>query len=471
MTVREIAALPALIHGAVEPAGAQTLDVVSPTDGQVVARVQVADVATVDHAVAAAREAFPAWAATPVVERAAVLERLADLLIENGEEIAAAVTREMGMPIGLSRLTQVEISAGVLRRVAETARSFAWSEAHTGYTVEHLPVGVVAAITPWNFPIYQVVSKVGPALAAGCTAVLKPSELAPTACHRFVELARQAGVPAGALTLVHGPGAPTGEALVGHAEVDAVSFTGSVTAGARVAALAAAGIRRVALELGGKSASVILDDADLEAVIPRAVRAALLNSGQACNAPTRILIPRDKLATAETLVVQAIAALRVGAPDDADLGPLANLRQHERVTGFVQRAVADGARVVTGSTDALPPPFMQPIVLADVSPDAEVAQEEVFGPVITLFGHDGDEHAVQLANGTRYGLSAEIWGVDETRIKAVASGLRAGQVKVNGVRTRERPDAPFGGFGLSGVGRELGVWGLSEFLEVKAVLA
>lgn len=464
-----IAPLPALIHGTLET-DAGTLDVVSPADGEVVARVQIADAATVDAAVAAAREAFPGWAAVPVAERAAMLERLAELLVESGEDIAAAVTREMGMPIGLSRLTQVEIAAGVLRRVAETARTFGWVEQHNGYSVEHLPVGVVAAITPWNFPIYQVVSKVGPALAAGCTCVLKPSELAPTACHRFVELARQAGIPAGALTLVHGPGVPTGEALVGHRDVDAVSFTGSVTAGGRVAALAGAGIRRVALELGGKSASVILDDADLGSVIPRAVRAALINSGQACNAPTRILVPREKLATAETLVAQTIAALRVGPPEDADLGPLANLRQHERVTGFVQRAVAAGARVIAGSPDALAAPYMAPIALADVDPDAEIAQEEVFGPVITLFGHDGDEHAVALANGTRYGLSAEIWGVDEARIALVARGLRAGQVKVNGVRTRERPDAPFGGFGLSGVGRELGVWGLSEFLEVKAVL-
>jgi acyl-CoA reductase-like NAD-dependent aldehyde dehydrogenase len=464
------AALPALIHDPVTT-DAATLDVISPVDGAVVARIQIADAATVDAAVAAAREAFPAWAATPVADRAAALERLADLLVENGEEIAGAVTREMGMPIGLSRLTQVEIAAGVLRRVAETARTFDWTEDHKGYTVEHLPVGVVAAITPWNFPIYQVVSKVGPALAAGCTCVLKPSELAPTACHRFVELAREAGIPAGALTLVHGPGVPTGEALVGHRDVAAVSFTGSVTAGGRVAALAAEGIRRVALELGGKSAAVILDDADLDAVLPRAVRAALINSGQACNAPTRILIPREKLAAAETLVAQTIAGLKVGPPDDADLGPLANRRQHERVTGFVQRALVDGARVVAGSLDALPAPYMAPIALGDVDPDAEVAQEEIFGPVITLFGHDGDEHAVALANGTRYGLSAEIWGVDENRIQAVARGLRAGQVKVNGVRTRERPDAPFGGFGISGVGRELGVWGLSEFLEVKAVLA
>ncbi len=468
-----IDALPAIIYGRTPQVHAATLDVISPADGQVVARVQVAHEATVDRAVTAAREAFPAWSAVPVQERTAILDRLADLLVEHGDEIAASVSREMGMPLGLARTIQVDIAATVLRGTARTAREFEWRTEHTGYSVEHLPVGVVAAITPWNMPIYQVVSKVGPALAAGCTVVLKPSELAPTAAHRFVELAVAAGVPAGALTLVHGPGTPTGEALVSHQEVDLVSFTGSVAAGSRVAALAGAGIRRVALELGGKSAGILLDDADLDEVVPRMVRSALLNTGQACNAPTRMLVPRDLLETVETLVVKVIEGLRVGAPqaDGTDLGPLANLAQHARVSGFVQRAMESGARVVAGTLDAYPAPFMAPIVLTDVAPDAEIAQQEVFGPVIVLFPYDGDSDAVQLANGTRYGLSAEIWGADRDRIAAVANGLRAGQVKVNGVRTRERPDAPFGGFGLSGVGRELGMWGLNEFLEVKAVLA
>lgn len=448
------------------------IDVVSPTTGEVVAQVEPADAAAVDAAVSLARQGFPAWSARPVAERADILDRLADLLVADGDEIAAAVSREMGMPLGLAKLVQVDIAATVLRRIGQTARDFAWKEAHQGFTVEHVPVGVVAAVTPWNMPIYQIVAKVGPALAAGCTVVLKPSELAPTSARRFVELAAKAGVPGDALVLVEGPGSPTGEALVAHAGVDAVSFTGSVVAGSRVAALAGAGIRRVALELGGKSAGIVLDDADLAAVVPRAARAALLNSGQACNAPTRMVVPRASLTEVETLVEQTIRAMKVGDPADptTDLGPLASLRQHERVAGFVQRAVQAGARVVGGSRGDLPAPFMAPILLADVALDAEIAQEEVFGPVIVLFGHDGDADAVRIANSTRYGLSAEVWGTDPARIAAVASGLRAGQVKINGVRTRERPDAPFGGFGLSGVGRELGAWGLSEFLEVKAVL-
>ncbi|MGQ0845622.1 MAG: aldehyde dehydrogenase family protein [Sporichthyaceae bacterium] len=449
------------------------IEVVSPATGEVVAQVEIADAVAVDEAVSLARQGFAAWSARPVTERAEILERLADLLVADGEGIAAAVSREMGMPLGLARLVQVDIAAGVLRRVGQTAREFPWTEAHQGFTVQHMPVGVVAAVTPWNMPVYQIVSKVAPALAAGCAVVLKPSELAPTSARLFVELARRAGVPEDALVVVEGPGSPTGEALVGHPGVDAVSFTGSVAAGSKVAALAGAGIRRVALELGGKSAGVVLDDAVLAEVIPRAAKGALLNSGQACNAPTRLVVPRAWLPEVETLVARTIRAMRVGAPEDpaTNLGPLASVRQHERVSGFVHRALAAGARLVSGSIDELPAPFMAPILLADVSLDAEIAQEEVFGPVVVLFGHDGDADAVRIANSTRYGLSAEVWGTDPARIAAVAAGLRAGQVKVNGVRTRERPDAPFGGFGLSGVGRELGVWGLNEFLEVKAVLA
>jgi aldehyde dehydrogenase (NAD+) len=254
--------------------------------------------------------------------------------------------------------------------------------------------------------------------------------------------------------------------------VDVVSFTGSVGAGARVGALAAAEIRRVALELGGKSASVVLDDADLDDVIPRAVRAAFLNTGQACNAPTRLLFPRAAQERVEALAAATVAALRVGDPSEpgTDLGPLVSTAQHERVTGFIERALAGGARTVA-TVEGLRAPYCGPVVLADVDRDAEIARDEVFGPVLTLLPYDNDADAVALANSTRYGLSAEIWGTDPARIATVADGLRAGQIKVNGVRTRERPGAPFGGFGHSGMGRELGEWGLLEFLEVKAVLA
>ena len=447
------------------------IKVVSPVDGAVVAIVAETAPEGVRAAVGAACAAAPAWAALPVADRAAVLERWADLVLAAGDELAVAVTRERGMPTALARATQVELVASVLRSTAQTARDFAWTQQHGGFEVRHVAAGVVAAITPWNMPVYQCVTKLAPALAAGCAVVLKPSELAPTGPSRFVELGLEAGVPADVLGIVHGRGPTTGEALVTAEGVDVVSFTGSVGAGARVGALAAADIRRVALELGGKSASVVLDDADLDTAVPRAVRGAFLNTGQACNAPTRLLHPRAAQERVEALAAATVAALTVGDPMDpgTDLGPLVSTAQHERVTGFVERALAAGARKVA-AVEGLRAPYCGPVVLADVGREAEIAREEVFGPVLTLLPYDDDADAVSLANSTRYGLSAEVWGTDPARIAAVADGLRAGQIKVNGVRTRERPGAPFGGFGRSGVGRELGEWGLMEFLEVKAVL-
>jgi acyl-CoA reductase-like NAD-dependent aldehyde dehydrogenase len=472
------------------------IEVVSPIDSSVVAILVETAPADVQRVVHAARAARPAWARVPVEERAAVLDRWADAVLAAGDEIAAAVTREMGMPMALARATQVDLVATVLRSTAAIARGFAWTQKHDGFEVHHVPAGVVAAITPWNMPVYQCATKLAPALVAGCAVVLKPSELAPTAATRFVELGLQAGVPAGVLGLVHGYGPTAGETLVTADGVDVVSFTGSGAAGARVGSLAAAAIRRVALELGGKSASIVLDDADLDDVLPRAVRAAFLNTGQACNAPTRLLYPRAEQARVEAAAVATLADLRIGDPtlDGTDLGPLVSVRQHERVAGFIGRALADGARVVAGAAPTppgvrstvsyssrsgghpadgfvLPPPYIAPVVLGDVARHAEIAREEVFGPVLVLLPYDDDADAIAVANDTDYGLSAEVWGSDPARIAAVASELRVGQVKVNGVRTRSRAGAPFGGFGRSGVGRELGEWGLLEFCEVRAVLA
>jgi acyl-CoA reductase-like NAD-dependent aldehyde dehydrogenase len=448
------------------------IEVVSPIDGAVVATIAETSPADVQAVVDAARDAAPAWAATPVAERAAILDRWAAAVEAHGDEIAAAVSREMGMPAGLAQITQVELVANSLRSTAQAARDFAWTQKHDGFEVQHMAAGVVAAITPWNFPVYQCATKLAPALAAGCAVVLKPSELAPTGPQKFVELAIAAGVPAAVIGVVHGRGATTGEALVTADGIDVVSFTGSTAAGARVGALAAERIRRVALELGGKSAGVVLDDADLDAVIPRAVKAAFINTGQACNAPTRLLYPRAAQAQVEAVAAATVAAIATGP--GSGLGPLASTTQHERVSGFVTRALADGARIVGGTApgaDDLVSPYLSPLVLADVARDAEIAREEVFGPVVVLLPYDDDADAIALANDTAYGLSAEVWGTDPSRIAAVAAGLRAGQVKVNGVRTRTRPGAPFGGFGRSGVGRELGEWGLAEFLEVKAVLS
>jgi acyl-CoA reductase-like NAD-dependent aldehyde dehydrogenase len=449
------------------------IEVISPIDGAVVATIVETAPSDVQAVVDAARAAAPAWARTPVEQRAAVLERWADAVLAAGDELAAAVTREMGMPSALARITQVDLVASVLRNTATLAREFPWAQQHDGFEVQHVAAGVVAAITPWNMPVYQCATKLAPALVAGCGVVIKPSELAPTAATRFVQLGLEAGVPAGVLGLVHGYGPTTGEALVTAEGIDVVSFTGSGPAGARVGSLAAAAIRRIALELGGKSASIILDDADLDDVLPKAVRAAFLNTGQACNAPTRLLYPRAEQARVEAAAAATVAAITVGDPTVAgiELGPLVSVRQHERVTGFVDRALAAGARVVAGGGDDHKAPYLAPVVLADVARDAEIAREEVFGPVLVLLPYDDDADAAALTNDTAYGLSAEVWGSDPARIASLARELRVGQVKVNGVRTRTRAGAPFGGFGRSGVGRELGEWGLLEFLEVRAVLA
>lgn len=457
------------------------IEVVNPATGRVVSTWPEAGPDEVAAAVAAAARVAPSWAATPVDERVAVLERLADLLADEADAIVREVSTEMGMPVASARVTQVDLCARSLRSTAAAARDFGWRTEHPGFVVDQVPAGVVAAITPWNVPLYQVVTKVGPALAAGCTVVLKPSEVAPSAVLRFAALAARAGLPDGALGVVVGRGPTTGEALVTDDRVRVVSFTGSLAAGRRVGSLAGQGIKRVALELGGKSASLVLNDADLDLAVPAAVRSAFFNSGQACNAPTRLLVPHARFDEACARTVDTVATLALGDPQDpaTTLGPLVSAAARDRVAGVVQDAVARGARVLVGGTK---PPvglpagvvadaYLSPTVLVDVDPAGPVAQEEVFGPVLVMIPHDGDDDAVRLANATPYGLSAEVWSPDPERVAAVAGRLAAGQVKVNGVRARERTGAPFGGFGLSGVGRELGPWGLAEFCEPRAVLS
>jgi acyl-CoA reductase-like NAD-dependent aldehyde dehydrogenase len=452
---------------------AATLTIHDSFSEQPLAEVSLASAGEADAAVAAARAAFPAWSATPVRERTAFLRRIGAELSAQADALAEAITREVGMPLKLSRRIQVQAPVAAWNACADLADGFEF-ESRVGHSiVSQEPVGVVACITPWNYPLHQITGKVAPALAAGCTVVLKPSELAPAAAYALAQAIATSGLPAGVFNLVPGDGAVVGEALVGHAGVDMVSFTGSTAAGRRVASMAGAGIKRVALELGGKSASVVLSDADLAQAMKHALSACFLNSGQTCTAITRVLVPRSREDECLALLKKGVAAFVMGDPCSGDtrLGPLVSAEQRQRVQQHIAAAVADGALRLTGGPGEAAVPaqgyFVSPTVVAKVEPQARIAQEEVFGPVLCVIAYDDEDEAVRIANGTPYGLAAAVWSGDPARALALARRLRAGQVDINGAPFN--PAAPFGGFGMSGIGRENGAFGLREFLEPRAI--
>ncbi|SNS96740.1 aldehyde dehydrogenase family protein [Rhodococcoides kyotonense] len=446
------------------------VDVVDPFTGQSIGSTHESGSDAVHSAVRSATEAFQDWSRTSVDDRAAVLERAADLLDERGSFIASTVTREMGMPTRLSQVTQSQLPASVLRAAAATARAFPWIEDIDGAQLRRRASGVVGAITPWNMPVHQIVAKVSAALGAGCTVVLKPSEATPFDAVAIAQIFLDAGLPRGAFNVVQGTGAVTGSALASHPGIAHVSFTGSVGAGRTVAALAAGSLARTTLELGGKSPAVILPDADLDVAVAGALGSALVNSGQACNAPTRMVIPSHMAGEIERRIAEATFVL--GDPSDPATthGPLASKRQLDRVVDYAQSALADGGRLVVGTGKPEGGCFMAPTVIADLPPTARAVREEIFGPVVVLQTYGDVDEAVRIANDSDFGLSAEVWG-DPSEAKSVASKLHVGQVKVNGVRTRERPAVPFGGIKQSGYGRELGALGFSEFTDVTAVMA
>jgi aldehyde dehydrogenase (NAD+) len=450
------------------------IDVINPATQAVIDQVPAGHPTDVDAAVAAARTAFASWSATTPADRAALLEAAAELLAERAEAIAAVISADMGAPVTFARKVQVATPLAVLRSYCELLASYDFGGQRVGNSlIVREPAGVVGAITPWNYPLHQIVAKVGAAMAAGCTVVLKPSEVAPLAAYELADILHAIGLPAGVFNLVSGTGPVTGEALAGHPDVDVISFTGSAGAGRRVAEVAAATVKRVTLELGGKSACVILPDAHLSTAVKVGVAKALVNSGQTCNALTRMLVHRDSYAEAVELAVQNAVRYQPGDPlaEDTRLGPLASAAQRDRVIGYIEKGLAEGARMATGGT--LPPAglesgcYLPPTVFADVTPDMVVAQEEIFGPVLCLLSYRTEEEAVAIANGTPYGLAAAVWSADQDHAVAVARQLQAGQVEINGGAFNV--SAPFGGFGQSGYGRELGVHGLEEFLEVKAL--
>ncbi|MEW2187031.1 aldehyde dehydrogenase family protein [Streptomyces cellulosae] len=452
------------IDGAWRPAaGRDVIEVVGPADEQVIATVPAGTVEDVDAAVRAARAALPAWAATPPAERAARLAALRDQLHARRDEIAATVTAELGAPERLSQTVHAGVPVAVAGSYAELASTYEFEEKTGNSTVFHEPVGVVGAITPWNYPLHQIVAKAAPALAAGCTIVVKPAENTPLVARIFAECVHEAGVPAGVFNLVTGLGPVAGQALAEHPDVDLLSFTGSTAVGRRIGAIAAGMVKRVALELGGKSANVILPSADLARAVNVGVANVMSNSGQTCSAWTRMLVHRDQYD--EAVELAAAAAAKYGDR----IGPLVSARQRERVRGYIEKGVAEGARLVAGGPEAPRPQgwYVSPTVLADVTPEMTVAQEEIFGPVLCVLPYEDEEDALRIANGTVYGLAGAVWAGDEAEAVAFARRMDTGQVDINGGRFN--PLAPFGGYKQSGVGRELGVHGLTEYLQTKSL--
>jgi aldehyde dehydrogenase (NAD+) len=463
------------VDGAWVPsAGSGSIDVIDAATEEVIGRIPEGTAGDADRAVAAARRAFDGWSQTPREERAKYLQRITEGLQGRMQEIGQTVSREVGMPINLATMIQAGLPAMTFGSMGELLDTYEFEETVGTTVVVKEPVGVVGAITPWNYPLHQVALKVAPALAAGCTVVLKPSEVAPLSAFMLADVIHDVGLPPGVFNLVSGYGPVVGEAIVAHPDVDMISFTGSTRAGRRIAELASQTIKRVALEMGGKSPNIILDDADLATAITAGMGACYVNSGQTCIALTRMLVPRSRLEEAERLAVDAAESFTPGDPAEPTtrLGPLASAAQLERVRGYIQKGIEEGARLLTGGPDR--PEglekgyFVRPTVFSDVRNDMTIAQEEIFGPVLSIIPYDDEDEAVRIANDTIYGLSGAVWSGDPERAERVARRIRTGQIMVNGGAFN--PHAPFGGFKQSGLGREAGRWGLEEFLEVKALL-
>jgi betaine-aldehyde dehydrogenase len=458
----------------VAPSGKDTIDVHNAGTGEVMGRIPAAGEKDAAAAVAAARAALAGWSGTPVDKRAEFLQKISDGLKARADELAKLIAQEVGMPIKLAGRIQAGLPIANFGNYAKLVKDFKFEERVGNSLVVREPVGVVVAITPWNYPLHQIALKVAPALAAGCTVVLKPSEVAPFNAFLLAEVVEAAGLPKGAFNLVTGYGNTVGEALVKHPDVDMISFTGSTRAGKRISELAAQGVKRVALELGGKSPSVVLEDADIASAVKSTVNACYLNSGQTCTALTRMLVPESKYEEAKKIAAEVASGFKLGDPlsEATRLGPLTSAAQLERVRGYIKKGIAEGAELVAGGAE--PPAdvpsggyFVKPTVFGKVKPGSTIEQEEIFGPVLSIVTYKDEDEAVRIANDTPYGLAAAVWSKDEAHAQAVARRIRAGQVDVNGGAFNM--NAPFGGFKQSGHGREAGVYGLEEFLEYKAL--
>lgn len=459
----------------VEPAVPAFRDVINPATEAPAGRIAMGAAADVERAVAAARAAFPAFAATTREERLELFVRIGEAYKKRYDDMAQAICAEMGAPLkALAGSGQAGSGLFHFRATAQALQDFVFEKPQGNTRILREPVGVCGLITPWNWPANQMACKVAPALAAGCTMVLKPSELAPLSGIILAEILHEAGVPAGVFNLVNGDGAGVGAPLTTHPEVDMLSFTGSTRAGQLVMRAAAEGIKKVALELGGKSANIILDDADFPRAVTQGVNTLMLNSGQNCNAPSRMLVPAHRLDEVEALAVAALGKVRIGDPLDAatTMGPLANGAQFERVQRLIEAGIAEGAKLLTGGAGR--PEgiargfFVRPTIFSRVSNTMTIAREEIFGPVLSILPYRDEDEAVAIANDTPYGLSGYVSAGDPARARAVARRLRTGNVHINGAPIDMA--APFGGYKQSGLGREWGAWGIEEFLEVKAML-
>jgi acyl-CoA reductase-like NAD-dependent aldehyde dehydrogenase len=457
----------------VAASGKDTIDVVNAATEEVIGRVAAGTADDATKAAAAAKAAQPGWAATPVDERAKFIQRMAEGLQAKTEEIATTVTAEVGTPFIISQIAQAGLPGMIAGSYVQIAQEFPFEEQVGASTVVREPIGVVACITPWNYPLHQVVAKVAPALAAGCTVVLKPSEVAPLTAFMLADILEEIDLPHGVFNLVTGLGPVVGEALVTSKDVDMVSFTGSTRAGKRIMELAAQSVKKVALELGGKSPFIILDDAPLDEAVQAGFQSAYLNGGQTCIAWTRMLVPESRKDEIVAKAKEVAETYQTGDPMDpaTRLGPMISDTQRDRVRSYIQKGIDEGATLVTGGAEQ--PEgldkgyFVRPTVFADVTNDMTIAQEEIFGPVVSIITYQDDADAVRIANDTVYGLHGGVYGADVDRAKQVGRQIQAGQVDING--TQYNPIAPFGGYKQSGLGREFGRHGLEEFLEVKSM--
>ncbi len=463
------------IDGAwVDPVTPKTLDVINPATEEAVGQISLGSAADVDKAVKAARKAFNAYSRTTKEERVALLQKILETYQKRYPEIAAAIQAEMGAPAWLAQKAQAAMGVAHINQMIKVLQDYEFEHVEGRTQIRREPIGVCGFITPWNWPINQIACKVIPALAAGCTMVLKPSEIAPLDAILFAEVLHEAGVPKGVFNLVNGDGPTVGHAISSHPEVDLVSFTGSTRAGIAVAKAAADTVKRVHQELGGKSANIILPDADLQKAVAGGVQACFLNSGQSCNAPTRMFVHKSQQAEAIAIAKAAAEKVKVGDPaaKDTTIGPVVSETQFNKIQGLIEQGIKEGATLVTGG---LGRPeglnrgyYVRPTIFADVKPEMTISREEIFGPVLSILPYESEEQVIDLANDTVYGLAGYVQSGDIEKARKVANELRAGQINLNG----SAPDmaAPFGGYKQSGNGREWGKYGFEEFLEVKAVL-